>query len=202
MPDANLFKALGLLVHKNFFNAALCADLRSEMLLARREAAALENESDARYVDPARRRSERAHVSDATISLVRSRLLDLTPELEQHFHVSLTECRPPQFLVYRPGDFFAAHRDTGVDPATVSKPNQRQVSVVIFLNGENPEPREGSYGGGRLRFFGLLKDPRARTAGLPLIGEEGLLIAFRSSIIHEVLPVSHGERYTVVTWYS
>ena len=201
MPDASLFKPLGLLVRKNFFDAGLCANLRSEMLLARRQAAPV-SENGVRYVDPATRKSAMAQVSDATTSLVKSRLLDLTPELEQHFEVSLTECRLPQFLVYGPGDFFAAHRDTGVDPAKVSKPNQRQVSVVIFLNSENLEPREGSYGGGRLRFFGLLKDPRARMAGLPLEGEEGLLIAFRSSITHEVLPISHGERYTIVTWYS
>jgi predicted 2-oxoglutarate/Fe(II)-dependent dioxygenase YbiX len=32
------------------------------------------------------------------------------------------------------------------------------------------------------------------------VGERGLLVAFDSGIAHSVTPVTHGERFTVVTW--
>jgi SM-20-related protein len=34
------------------------------------------------------------------------------------------------------------------------------------------------------------------------VGEPGLLVAFRSDTVHEVLPVTHGERFTVVSWFN
>jgi predicted 2-oxoglutarate/Fe(II)-dependent dioxygenase YbiX len=35
----------------------------------------------------------------------------------------------------------------------------------------------------------------------PVIGEPGTLVAFRSETTHEVTPVTHGQRYTIVSWY-
>jgi predicted 2-oxoglutarate/Fe(II)-dependent dioxygenase YbiX len=32
--------------------------------------------------------------------------------------------------------------------------------------------------------------------------EEGLLIAFSARMMHEVQPVTRGNRYSIVTWYS
>jgi predicted 2-oxoglutarate/Fe(II)-dependent dioxygenase YbiX len=34
-----------------------------------------------------------------------------------------------------------------------------------------------------------------------LCGEEGLLVAFRAETLHEVRPVTHGVRFSVVTWF-
>lgn len=59
----------------------------------------------------------------------------------------------------------------------------------------------GSYGGGNLVLDGLLDDPRLKTIGFPLNGEEGLLIAFRSETYHEVIAVTRGERYSIAAWY-
>jgi SM-20-related protein len=47
-----------------------------------------------------------------------------------------------------------------------------------------------------------MDDERARSVGFPLIGEAGLLLAFRPNLVHEVTPVTHGERCTVVTWFE
>ncbi len=73
--------------------------------------------------------------------------------------------------------------------------------MVVFLNepGETLDPP--GYGGGLLTFAGLLDDPKLRTVGVPLVAETGLLVAFRSDMLHAVTPVTHGERYTIVTWF-
>jgi SM-20-related protein len=68
---------------------------------------------------------------------------------------------------------------------------------VLFLNGEGGADQPSSYGGGQLTFYGLMGD----RLGLPLAGRPGLLVAFRSDLVHAVTPVTRGERYTVVSWF-
>jgi SM-20-related protein len=77
----------------------------------------------------------------------------------------------------------------------------RQISAVIFLNGNSSQPRESTYGGGALTFYELLDDPIGQSLGFPLEAEEGLLIAFRADVPHSVAPVTHGDRYTIASWY-
>jgi len=75
------------------------------------------------------------------------------------------------------------------------------VSLVIFLNRESQEPADDAYGQGYLTFYGLLDGPHWKKCAFPLKAEPGLLIAFPSDKWHEVTPVSHGRRFTVVTWF-
>lgn len=152
-------------------------------------------------VDTTVRSAKWVEVEETTVSMVRSRLLDLKPAVERHFNVSLKGCQQPQFLAYREGDFYLPHRDRPDDPDAAAFAAERKVSVVIFLNSESPEPRQDAYGGGALTFYGLIDTPLGKSVGIPLAGQSGLLIAFPSEIPHEVQPVTYGERYTIVSWY-
>jgi predicted 2-oxoglutarate/Fe(II)-dependent dioxygenase YbiX len=108
-----------------------------------------------------------------------------------------------QFLVYRKGDYFRRHTDSPPEPSARSDRKVRRVSIVLFLNAEGPPGDEGGYGGGQLTLYGLLgDDPRGEGIGLPVTPSPGLLIAFRSELVHAVTPVEHGERCTVVSWFS
>jgi predicted 2-oxoglutarate/Fe(II)-dependent dioxygenase YbiX len=75
------------------------------------------------------------------------------------------------------------------------------VSVVVFLNAQATHPVEETFEGGALAFYGLMKAPGMEHAGIPLEPEAGLLVAFRSDVMHEVSPVTRGERYTLVSWF-
>ena len=79
---------------------------------------------------------------------------------------------------------------------------RRRLSVVLFLNRQAKEATPGGFCGGSLVFYGLINDPRAKQIGFPLVAEPGLLIAFPSDLVHEVTPVTDGERYTVVSWFG
>jgi SM-20-related protein len=46
----------------------------------------------------------------------------------------------------------------------------------------------------------LLGDKQADEFGFPLQGEPGWLVAFDSHLFHEVKPITHEERYSVMTW--
>jgi SM-20-related protein len=200
MPSSDYFAQLGLFFVKGFLDAQSCSRLRSEMrssihtpapVLAK--GVSLEQESA--------RRTKWASVSDASLSSVATRLLDVRPVLANHFNLLLTGYAKPQFLVYNAGDFYRAHQDRDDCPVMPGYIQKRRVSVVIFLNGNARDSEPGSYAGGALTFYGLMDDQRWQRFGLPLVSEEGLLVAFPSKILHEVSAVTRGERYTIVSWF-
>jgi SM-20-related protein len=201
MPDASFFTRFHLFAVPDFFDAGLCATLTAEMCSANRTPATVRQQGSEYTVDPGIRSAKWVNVSPATVSLTESRLLGLQPQLERHFDLPLAGCQEPQFLAYKPGDFYRRHRDSNERADASPIAQARRVSVVIFLNSESGHPEEGRYGGGSLTFYGLLDRPGGPAIGLPLTAQAGLLIAFRSSLLHEVTPVSHGERYTIVSWY-
>jgi predicted 2-oxoglutarate/Fe(II)-dependent dioxygenase YbiX len=130
---------------------------------------------------------------------VKQRLLGIVTELETHFATPLAGCETPEFLIYDAGAFFAVHRDTG--PGDPSEIRRRLVSAIVFLNVPSSEPSGDGYGGGTLRFHGLLDGPRWAACPLSFEPDPGMLVAFRSDALHEVQPVTFGRRLTIVTWF-
>lgn len=200
MPFADFFSHLGLFVVKGFLNTEVCRQLRTEMRTAQHVPATIVKDS-AYVVNEGARKTDLAQVSAATSSFVKNRLLELKPDVASHFGLSLTDCQPPKLLIYKTGYFFAPHVDQGPGANVPELERERQLSVVIFLNGESDEPEPGSYCGGALTFYGLIDEHPWHCMGLPLVGEEGLLIAFRPNLRHEVTPITYGERYTVAGWF-
>jgi SM-20-related protein len=201
MPNADFFTNFGLFVAKDFFDAELRATLLSEVRSATDAPATVGIKGATYAVDESVRKTKWAEVSEATKSFVKERLLALKPALERHFDMTLSDCQEPQFLIYREGDFFHPHRDSDHEPDAAEFSRERQVSTSIFLNGESDVPGSDVYGGGSLRFYGLMEDPRMKERAIPVIGEPGLLVAFRSELVHDVTPVTHGERFSIVTWF-
>ena len=200
MSNAIFFKRLGLFVLKDFISAQLCMELKAEMK-ERANPQATVFAQGSYQIDESIRKTKSADVSKITIDLIQQRLLTIKPDVEQHFQLSLGGCEKPQFLVYKEGDFFRLHRDSGTPSKVPVHAQRRQVSLIIFLNSENCESLSDSYSGGSLFFFGLFEDPRLQQVGFPCVGEAGMLLAFRSDSFHEVKPVIKGERYTIVSWF-
>jgi SM-20-related protein len=200
MPAADFFRSLGLFVVKDFFDGAWCERLRLEASLAQKGRATVVKKS-AERLDEGVRKTKWAGVSAPTISAVQAHLLAVKPRLESHFNVQLVGCEEPQFLAYKAGDFFRPHRDNADDPDAYAYVRERQVSAVIFLNSGAEARGAESYAGGALTFYGLVNDQPWKAYGFPLVGERGLLIAFRSDVLHEVTVVTRGERYSIVTWF-
>ena len=198
MPTAEFFTRFGLFVCKNFLDQELCTRCCREIDGADQTKAMIARTNETDLLDENIRKVKLAAVSDATVSIVEARLLALIPTLEQHFNVTLAGCEMPNFLTYQEGDFFQVHIDGGEDAHHDHR--KRKVSVTIFLNGQAQQPADDTYGGGSLTFYGLIDDPRWLTYGFPLISEPGLLIAFPSETLHQVLPVTNGKRYSIVSW--
>lgn len=190
----NILSKFGIFVLEHFLDEESCAALRNTPSAAAMDQAAIYTKGAVR-VDETVRRTKSAKISEPEASRLKARLLDLKPTLEAHFKVTLKDCNEPHLLIYREGDFFNPHRDNGRDP------KERRVSVVIFLNRESKEIAPGCYGGGSLTFYELMDDPRCKDIGFPVVGKEGLLVAFAADRVHGVLPVTYGERLTLITWF-
>jgi SM-20-related protein len=199
MPTLETFLHLGLFGVRGFLDADACASIRTELRTSQMKPATVLS-GGTFEVDENVRSTKFQHVSGPTADELHSRLTALKPQLEDRFALELAECKKPDFLAYEPGDFYKPHRDNSSTHAeTVTY--RRKVTIVVFLNGESATPSPDSYGGGALAFYGLMDDPVLKNRPLPLVSEPGLLIAFPAQVVHEVRPVTHGLRYTMVTWF-
>jgi SM-20-related protein len=200
MPTADFFCKFGLFAVEGFFDRDLCRELRADMR-AGISSVALVGTSREYVVDRQIRSVFQVDVNAVSTALVRTRLIGVKRDLERHFDMALTDCQGPQFLHYVTGDFYQRHRDHRDDQYASASSKSRRISAVVFLNGTSAEPCDSTYGGGALTFYELLDDPIGQSLGFPLEAEEGLLIAFRADVPHSVAPVTHGDRYTIASWY-
>ena len=202
MPNAEFFARLGLVVIREFLDSDLCTMLVTEARSSAR-IPSLTYADGGTSADKSFRRASDVKVSRRSRLMVQQRLLAVKPKMEEHFGMSLSDCEMPDFLSYNEGDFFRMHCDSGdsEDESCPERLKKRKVSAVIFLNRQSERPEYGCYSGGSLSLHGLLDKPEWRSFAFPLIGEPGLLIAFRSDTYHEVEPVTHGERHSIVSWF-
>lgn len=188
MPPADFFVPLGFHVERNALGTSDLENVLAELRVSESEPARVGDSYQFR-VDEKVRSTLKAKPSGKSFALLRQLLEKRMTVLAEHFSEALEGFEDPQFLVYRKGDFFQEHLDQ------LNQEPRRQVSIVIFLNGRE------DYRGGELTFFGLFEEPQWKGLGFSLDPEPGLLVAFRSDLLHEVRPVMSGLRYTAVSWF-
>jgi predicted 2-oxoglutarate/Fe(II)-dependent dioxygenase YbiX len=181
MAGLALFRTLKFLPIESFFDREACRRLCAVIRESPSQTAMVGVEG---AVDEKQRRTRAVVVPPEILRSVTDRFDAVRDRAAAHFGIELSATERPQFLRYRPGDYFIRHMDRDRDGG-----NGRQVSFIGFLNAD--------FEGGALKFGGL---DGGLVLSLP--PTEGLLILFRSDWIHEVEAVTRGERYTVVGWFS
>ena len=199
MTKPNADAGFDLYTVRSFFDAEMCGELISELHRSPISPATVYGRGESGSVDERVRKAARLMPSEETAERVRQRLLEYRGEVGEHFGMNLSGCEEPQFLRYRVGDFFVAHQDGNTGMLLSDREQSRKISVVIFLNRQSEAPETDNYCGGSLVFSDWRKPSRK---DLHLSGEAGTLITFRSETTHEVIPVTHGERYSIVSWYG
>ncbi|MEP7337627.1 MAG: 2OG-Fe(II) oxygenase [Acidobacteriota bacterium] len=190
-----------LLLIRNFFDAQTCGMILAEMRSARSGPATVYRDVASGAVDDRVRKATRILPSPETTEFIKQRLLERKQVVEDYFQVSLSECEDPQFLRYGVGDFFVAHQDGNTGLLRFDRERIRSVSVVIFLSNQSDAPESGDYCGGSLILYELGDYANRADSSVHVCGERGTLAAFRPETTHEVTPVTHGERYSIVCWY-
>ena len=125
-------------------------------------------------------------VDESVLALVEVTLEQSRDALSAFFGLDLASREGPGFLCYSEGGFYKSHRDRAETSAWPDAA-RRQLTLVLFLN--------DNFEGGELRLSPdgaqpILIQPRT-----------GTLVAFDAGVVHEVLPVAAGRRYTVVDWW-
>jgi predicted 2-oxoglutarate/Fe(II)-dependent dioxygenase YbiX len=192
-----------LFVRPNFLPAKLCDAICEDMRMSSHREAGTVLDGKQALVDERTRKAKNVAVALATRQAITSRLQAIAPDVAEHFGSALTGLQELQFLAYNEGDFFAFHRDSADSPTDPRRVRERKVSTVIFLNAKSDRPGPDSYGGGALEFYAhdLIAEPMYEQAKIPFAGTPGTLVAFDPFVRHQVEPVTHGQRFTVVTWF-
>jgi SM-20-related protein len=198
---SNSAESFGLYFSGDFLGAGECERLVEEVCAARGGPATVYRPGASSPVDERLRRTTRHMLSPERTAHVRGLLLRRKDEVAEHFGLTLSDCEDPQFLRYREGDFFVAHQDGNTEQLQYDHLRVRRVSVVVFLNRQSREPEPGAFGGGSLVFYEPHVDPARKELGFAPAVEPGLLVAFRAETTHEVRPVTHGQRFSIVCWY-
>jgi SM-20-related protein len=200
--NSELATRFELFLVRDFLGVELCEEIIAEVRAAWGGPATVYSEGASSPVNEKLRKTTRRMLSTSTNEFVRRLLLEQKEAIERHFQISLSDCEEPQFLFYKEGDFFVPHQDGNSELLEFDHLRVRRISVVIFLNRQSLEPGPDTYCGGSLVFFESGSDTERKELGYHLTGETGLLVAFRSETMHEVPPVTHGERYSIVCWYK
>lgn len=192
----------GLLLVRDFLDAGARAAVWAEARAAAGHTAPVYIEGAEGLVHEDVRKTTSLEVSAALVSDVERRLLESRGAIGERFGATLAGCEHPQFLRYGEGDFFVRHQDADTQQSEYEHLTARKVSVVIFLNGASDESDPETYGGGSLVIYRAGEGAGSAARLFPVAGEPGLLVAFRSDTVHEVTPVTRGERFTVVSWFN
>ncbi|MFA1550220.1 2OG-Fe(II) oxygenase [Actinomadura chokoriensis] len=202
MVDAELLRCAGLFVMRDFLPVDLCARLRDEAARSRLHKAGIFR-GEKILMDERIRRTEGACLPETLQSAIDERFQTIMPDLGRHFDHVLTGRQPAQLLAYQRGSFFRPHQDNSGSSGLPPDVTDRLVSAVVFLGRQTRLPEPGSYCGGALTFFRLRGPGGTNRVRTEVWGEEGLLVAFPATgTIHEVRPVTHGPRYSLVTWFT
>ena len=188
---------IDLFVIRDFLDAATCDSIVTEMQLASGGPASVYGIGDEGAIDAYVRKVTRVVISPEARDRVMRQLIEQKGAIEEHFGITFSHCEEPQFLRYKTGDFFVAHQD-GNTPLILDQSRFRRISVVIFLSRQSTEIAPNTYGGGALMLHGPYSKPSSHKQ---VAADPGTLVAFRAEMTHEVAPVTHGERYTIVSWY-
>ena len=105
-------------------------------------------------------------------------LIEKYREIHSEFDIEIEEDTGYELLKYEVGDFFVQHTDS-------FKENPRALTVIFALN--------DAYKGGELAFFNREKIYRL---------DVGDVIIFPSNFMypHEIIPVTEGTRFSIITW--
>jgi SM-20-related protein len=184
-----------LFVERGFLDEPTLAEVLAAVRASQGRPATVYGRDDSGEVDTLMRRTTRLSPPPEVEELVRRLLLSRMNAVEEQFGSGVRELEEPQFLRYEAGDYFVAHQD-GNTGMLRSEREERKVSAVIFLNSRSDTPGPDVYGGGSLLFH-----PRGASEPFRPTAEAGTLVAFRAETTHEVEPVTHGERFTIASWY-
>ena len=185
-------------VRQGFLAPATCLGIRNAMNQGVAEPA--EVLETGATLDVSARRAASVDIDPVTLDAVETMLDRVRSAIGIACQIPADGREGPAFLRYEPGGFYRRHRDRASD-ADLPGAARRLISVVVFLNSSTSEPTPGTFGGGELLIFPEPLGGAGTTEPMTIVPQEGTLVAFDASMLHEVRPIRRGTRDVIVDWY-
>jgi len=195
MPPPDFFRGFGVFVEPGFLTDPDLSRVRAAVLGAPGTRGEI-SKSTGTIVDTTIRDVTDVEVPREIASLVEARVRALRQRLEAYIGSRVVPDLSVSFLRYGPTGHYRAHRDRADNKQTEEA--RRLLSVVLFLNDARSEV---GFRGGQLRLYGLMGTGSHEQIGFDMDPEAGTLIAFDSTLMHEVVEISHGVRCAAVCWF-
>ena len=183
-----------------FFSVEECAELIDAMNQAPREAAQIVRAGES-LVDKSLRLCFDHHFPDDFKDRVGERMARYFARHRSHFASDADYLYGPYFMSYEKGSYFRTHRDVANhrnDPARLAA---HRWSLLLYLNGRDNAGPLPVFDGGALILYET--DPTVvRNRRVVIVPEPGMLVLFRSALMHEVAVLHDGTRYAVAGWMA
>ena len=209
MTPHRVLEQLGVYLHPDFLTADECKKLCAEIdMRESHRAKVYAPEARSGVLDEEARKTIEVSSADSEFDWLDRRFASLRDPLADRFDLSLDRVDRLGFLVYQQGGYFRPHFDAPplADGESPHEIHSRKITVLLYLNTEADSTvadgrNAGDYEGGRLALYGLMDFPGSEKHGLPVRGEAGLVVAFRSELLHGVSKLERGRRYCAVAWF-
>lgn len=197
----SILRKLGIYVDEHFLSPELCLKMLSTLSLCECSQAPVKK-GGTNYINKKTRKTLLLNPPESCHEIISQKHSLLQPKLERFFDINIMGQETSQYLRYRSGDYFIPHADESSAHAS-SNSYLRKISIICYLNTqvEDIASTIGNFQEGELVLYGLLDDQKSKTSGFPISATAGLLIAFKSDLLHEVCPITAGERYSIVSWF-
>jgi predicted 2-oxoglutarate/Fe(II)-dependent dioxygenase YbiX len=197
--EAVTFKTANVAMAEGFLAVDECDALVREMALSGKERAQLVRAGES-ILDDSIRHCFDHHLSAATKDRFRARLEAFFDANRAAFASDADYLYGPYFMTYEKGSFFKAHRDVANHRNDPLRLAAHRWSLLLYLNGREPAGPLPTFDGGALVVYET--DPKLRDRRVVVVPRPGMLLLFRSSLMHEVATVLDGVRYAVAGWMS
>lgn len=182
-----------------FLSASECADAIRAMDESPREPAQVVRAGES-VLDPSLRLCFDHHFPDDHKRRIGERMASYFDDHRTAFDSDADFLYGPYFMSYEKGSYFRAHRDVANHKDDPPRLAAHRWSLLLYLNGRRATGALPTFDGGALTVYET--DPRLRDRRVVVVPEPGMLLLFRSSLMHEVATVLDGTRYAVAGWMS
>lgn len=182
-----------------FLSVPDCAEIITAMNEAPREPAELVRAGES-ILDQSRRFCFDHHLPEAVKDRIGERLARYFVRNRDQFGSEADYLYGPYFMSYEKGSFFRTHRDVANhknDPARLAA---HRWSLLLYLNGREATNALPVFDGGALIVYET--EHTIRNRRIVIVPEPGMLVLFRSALMHEVAILHDGCRYAIAGWMA
>ncbi len=193
------FPTANIAIAEDFLSLDECDAVIREMDASTRERAQLVRAGES-ILDESIRYCFDHHMLPAVKERFRLRLEQFFDDNRAAFASDADYLYGPYFMTYQKGSFFKAHRDVANHKNDPLRLAAHRWSLLLYLNGRDGPGQLPTFEGGALVIYET--DPKLRDRRIVVVPRPGMLVLFRSSLLHEVATVLDGARYAVAGWMS